>query len=317
MLLDKDWHFLFVTGEEGFPIRVSPNPHLGVLVPEPFSYLKRLNTPHTYKHIGFSEDFYSGGVHTAVAVTQYCMNHRPDVVFICCQYLEGAFDDGLVLQVLRGMKIPVVLMWLDSFMEGYRRRIENFKKWASCQLVFDNPLFNEPGCFYTGPPIRDTLFTTCNKDINVSFTGNWNNYGGREAYLQAVEDLGLWKGGGKGYKWEPGEFYDTVIQRSKIVLNFPWSYDCSNVQVKARVYEATAAGALLLEGRNPLTPLVFRENIDYAPFDSPEDLRRKVGYFLENEAEREKIARTGQERCWSLYGMEQWWERVLRRVFDA
>lgn len=83
----------------------------------------------------------------------------------------------------------------------------------------------------------------------------------------------------------------TVYGRSKIVLNASINGD-----VNMRVFEAMAAGALLVTDRigNGLADL-FEEGIHFVAYEGPDDARRKIDHYLEHGEEREKIACAGQE----------------------
>lgn len=80
------------------------------------------------------------------------------------------------------------------------------------------------------------------------------------------------------------------LSSSKIVFNMSLNKD-----LNYRVFESMACGALLITDRinNGLCEL-FIENFDIVIYDSFDDLKFKIEYYLKNSEERERIAKSGQ-----------------------
>lgn len=64
-----------------------------------------------------------------------------------------------------------------------------------------------------------------------------------------------------------------------------------------RTFEIPACGTLQLAPRNDEIRTFFDENREIVLFDTPEELRDKIDFYLRNDSERERIARAGYERC--------------------
>lgn len=79
--------------------------------------------------------------------------------------------------------------------------------------------------------------------------------------------------------------------QSKIVFNISIVDD-----INMRVFETMATGSFLLTNRIPTIERLFDDKKDLVLYDSLDDMVEKAKYYLENEGEREFIAKTGQEK---------------------
>ncbi len=139
----------------------------------------------------------------------------------------------------------------------------------------------------------DPLPTLSNYNYAVSFVGNY--YPIREEYLKKVSDLGLniwgdkrWAKSSLAHCYQgdqlPNSKFAEVSRHSKINLNIQHEYPCDGVVL--RPFEVLGAGAFLLTENKRDVRKLFKNNV--VSFNSPEDLRKKVIYFLANDKEREK-----------------------------
>lgn len=129
----------------------------------------------------------------------------------------------------------------------------------------------------------------------------------RERYFRAIADLDLhiW-----GYdRWRTSSlshlFHNqtsqaqtqAIIARSRIVVNILTGTDSFQpTAVNIRTFEALSAGTFLLAKDHPILHRHFKVGKELITFTSPQDLRRKVKYYLSHDQEREKIAQTGYNR---------------------
>jgi len=97
-----------------------------------------------------------------------------------------------------------------------------------------------------------------------------------------------------------------VYGQSKIVLNASIHGD-----VNMRVFEAMAAGALLVTDRigNGLSEL-FEEGTHYIGYSTIAEALGKIDYFLEKSAERDRIARAGQQAVLMHHTYGQRWKFI-------
>lgn len=85
-----------------------------------------------------------------------------------------------------------------------------------------------------------------------------------------------------------------VFHMSKINLNFTIPNIKSGIPL--RVWDVLGAGGFLLTNYQAELPLFFKEGEDLVCFDGIEDMWEKVGYYLEHEEERKRIAENGYRK---------------------
>jgi glycosyltransferase involved in cell wall biosynthesis len=104
-----------------------------------------------------------------------------------------------------------------------------------------------------------------------------------------------------------------VYGQSKIVFNASINGD-----VNMRVFEAMAAGALLVTDRvgNGLSDL-FEEDTHYIGYSTISEALEKIGYFLDKSEERENIAHAGQQAVLEHHTYGHRWEFIRQMSDDA
>ena len=85
-----------------------------------------------------------------------------------------------------------------------------------------------------------------------------------------------------------------VFRMSKINLNFTIPNIKSGIPL--RIWDVLGCGGFLLTNYQAEIPYYFKEGEDLVCFDGLEDLCEKVGYYLEHEEERKRIAWTGYHK---------------------
>ncbi|MDM9379620.1 glycosyltransferase [Chlorogloeopsis sp. ULAP01] len=148
-----------------------------------------------------------------------------------------------------------------------------------------------------------------NPIYDVAFIGNWDASRKREQYLKAIADyrLGLW---GSSY-WnthckEPTlknlcqgmcsyQEIPEILGSAKMGLNIlrPQNEEGHNI----RTYEIPATGTLMLSERSRELMNLFAEDKEAVYFSSPNELRQKVEYLLQNHALIESIAQAGYKKA--------------------
>ncbi|MBR8832749.1 MAG: glycosyltransferase [Stigonema ocellatum SAG 48.90 = DSM 106950] len=148
-----------------------------------------------------------------------------------------------------------------------------------------------------------------NPVYDVAFIGNWDSSRKREQYLKAISDyrLGLW---GSNY-WntrvkEPSlkglcqgmcsyREIPEVLGSAKMGLNIlrPQNETGHNI----RTYEIPATGTLMLSERSRELLTLFAEDKEAVYFSSPDELRQKVEYLLQNPTLIESIAEAGYKKA--------------------
>jgi spore maturation protein CgeB len=86
-----------------------------------------------------------------------------------------------------------------------------------------------------------------------------------------------------------------ALSRGAISINI--LRDQNRLSHNMRSYESPACGAFTLSQRSPELIELFHEGEEVAFFDTIEELRQQVAYWLPRDAERIRIARAGLERA--------------------
>jgi spore maturation protein CgeB len=87
---------------------------------------------------------------------------------------------------------------------------------------------------------------------------------------------------------------NTIYNASKIILNIhhQWGKNDANF----RTFEALGAGAFLIDERKKDIVSMFEENEEIVLYEGIDELREKIGYFLDHEEERISIAGRGSAK---------------------
>lgn len=148
-----------------------------------------------------------------------------------------------------------------------------------------------------------------NSLYDVSFIGNWDASRKREQYLKAISNyrLGVW---GSNY-WVTHcretvlknfcngmctyEEIPKVLGSAKMGLNIlrPQNELGHNI----RTFEIPASGTLMLSERSQELLSLFEEDREAVYFSSPDELKQKVEYLLQNESLIESIAKAGYKKA--------------------
>lgn len=170
-------------------------------------------------------------------------------------------------------------------------------------------------------PLPNSLFYQGKgyRDIDVTFLGSTNSYRStRNSYIEALSALEQKGhkcviGGGTSTSRVTMETYAEIYRRSKIVVNFSESVNGKH-QIKGRVFEAIATGALLLESENNLTASTFKPYKDYVPFIDSEDLVRKAEFYLSNPEQLENIVSHSLRTYDRCYTSLKFWSSILQEI---
>ena len=104
-----------------------------------------------------------------------------------------------------------------------------------------------------------------------------------------------------------------VFRMSKINLNFTIPNIKSGIPL--RIWDVLGCGGFLLTNYQAEIPYYFKEGEDLVCFDSLEDLCEKVGYYLEHEEERKRIAWNGYRKVREKHSyIERIRGTILRRL---
>ncbi len=103
-----------------------------------------------------------------------------------------------------------------------------------------------------------------------------------------------------------------VFNACKIVLNthHPQAIRATNL----RTFEVTGSGAFLLSDRREDLTRLYREGEEFVGFESNEDLRAKIAYYLAHPVERVRIAQQGQRRAYAEHTYELRLKQLLALI---
>lgn len=157
--------------------------------------------------------------------------------------------------------------------------------------------------------VLDRLGESPAKDLDVTFVGGLSsNHAQRIELLEAVArafPVDLYLSGLKGipassplYARARGEAWGrdmyNVIRRSKITINSHIDA-AKDMAGNVRLYEATGVGTFLLTDDLPNLPTLFQPGVHVETYRSAAECVDKIRYYLAHDAEREAIAKAGQQ----------------------
>jgi len=157
-------------------------------------------------------------------------------------------------------------------------------------------------------PISLTCVEMSQYACEVVFVGNWDVE--RQRYLSSIIDFDLAIWGGRYWRsrcqdirlrrcWRKKELYGEAMAKafcaSKVSLNIFRKQNKNNHNM--RTFEAPACAVFVLSERSPGAMQFFEEDKEAVYFSSPEELREKLRFYLNNENKRISIAKAGYQRC--------------------
>lgn len=263
-----------------------------------------------------------------------CIEYRPDVMYVYGWWLH--FDDKtqagypalFTLYLIRNLlNIKIVVLLFDQSPQAFSTsdQIVRF-----CDFAFTHEYegyFNKHSLFPHKHILNTATFSPSlfNGDplgirsIKVAFVGGLGGYPEERIQgINALKESGIpieTPGGrGEGQKRLSNEEYAAFFKKSQIVVN--WSRHISKqwFQAKARIFEATLTGAMLLCEECEPVNVWFRPYIDYVPFTGVDDLVDKARYYLSHDEERLKIAEQGHRVAHSKYSAGVIWSDMINHM---
>lgn len=144
------------------------------------------------------------------------------------------------------------------------------------------------------------------KDIDVSFCGQ--NYGDRAAMLHGsgVQCFG------RGWPSSMLDFPDMakVLNRSKISINFSKGADGKS-HIKCRLFEIAASNTLPLCEYADGIEKYYELGKEIVTFNTVEEMREQINYYLRHDIERTQIAKAAYERTLK----DHIWQNRLKPIF--
>jgi len=151
------------------------------------------------------------------------------------------------------------------------------------------------------------------KKYDVVFVGA--KYGTRPIYINYLKEHGI-NVLAKGDGWEDGsagaeEMID-LFNEAKIILGFAGVGINDDIFIlKGRDFEAPLTGSFYMTQYHEELKEYFVAGKDIETYSSKEELLQKVRYYLQNENEREQIAKNGYEKCLNNYTAKASYEKIF------
>lgn len=167
--------------------------------------------------------------------------------------------------------------------------------------------YNENSIFLHQCPdeLLNYKIESCNKTIDCLFIGSMSStmHSDRKKYLDEV-----------GFTYKNGVFgeeHNLLVNQTKINLSFSPT-DSSGVSV--RLYKLMASGGFVLTTPWNGIEKTFKVGEHLDVFNSPEELKEKIDYYLVNENLREKIARCGNKYVLNNFMPNKWASKILELI---
>lgn len=105
-----------------------------------------------------------------------------------------------------------------------------------------------------------------------------------------------------------------VFRSSKINLNITLRSITSGIPLRA--LDIMGAGGFLMSNYQPELAEYFIDGQDIVLFDSPEDMRWKINYYLQHDEERQQIAQNGFEKVKKEFSYDIQLKKMLQLALD-
>lgn len=183
------------------------------------------------------------------------------------------------------------------------RSISSYKRLGKEKEGFSNAFLSQWAC-------NHFLYKNLNlpKSYDVSFVGRCND--GREGFITSLKKKGInvttfgqgWKNGSRVSQAELIKIYN----QSKISLNMSFaSRDSKILSTKGRDFEVPGCGSLLLTKDTEEIAEYFVPGKEIITYEDANDAAEKIKYYLNDEDERERIAKKGYERVMKVHTYEK------------
>lgn len=245
-------------------------------------------------------------------------------------YLSGKNTDPKILQRM-GEKGAIIcnFCWDDNL--GFRGKMRE-GRWsgpAALASMVDINLTNSPnsivkymvegGVSFFWPPGADSDMHKPYDmpfEYEVSFVGQ--KYGWRSQFISRLRKTGInIITFGKG--WKNGELSNekmvTLYSRSRINLGFAGvGYSKKLMCLKGRDFEVPMSGGLYLTQANPELSLAYDVGKEIITYKDEKDCAEKIGWFLNNPEEAERIRKSGRERALRDHTWEKRFDEIFRLI---
>jgi hypothetical protein len=256
----------------------------------------------------------------------YCQIYKPDVVVVSPLIdMQMIHPTTVQPETLSKLGVPVVTFWWDTVFIKRMEFVDQFAPHVDLCVIVDRhdyeTMYPEK-CTHLWVPQDTSIF--CNPDktrnLDVVFMGRIDGHSSRRRSIKLLQQCGINLHIGGGQRTSELEIadYADIFQRAKIVLNFSWASESVPTvvpkQMKARIFETTLCGAMLLDSDNPYTPNWLEPGKDYVSFGNDKELISNIYYYLSEVEARQKIADSGCKKASDHYNAKRFWTEVFNKI---
>ncbi len=212
-------------------------------------------------------------------------------------------DNNFVPGILKAKDFHHTLRAYDFVFTTKSQNVSRYRALGQ-EHSFFIPSAYEPSIHH---PIADEFSHYTNRPIDVGFIGTYDH--SRTALLETVgwNQVNVWGDHWRRYS-QYYKYRDRIHPRA--IYDFEFADVTSHTKCSlgllreeaedlhtTRTFEIPACGSLQFAPRNEEILNYFEENKEIVCFQSPEELRDKLIYYLKHDWQRAQIAQKGYERC--------------------
>jgi len=216
----------------------------------------------------------------------------------------------------------LIFLWGDCQIPLFKVNIDKLSNISDLNIItssFFLKSFNQKKNIYLYDPIENSfIYDKDKKEIDVLYIGQFkperiNFLFALESHLKNKKNCNyLFSSKTKNFI-DYKKYYE-LYRKSKIIINF--SRTIFNLSVlNGRALQTTMSNSLFLEQISDITPYYFIPYKEYIPFRSPQDLIKKIDYFLINEEERKKISYNAYNKSINFYNSRNYWKNILYKLY--
>ncbi len=261
------------------------------------------------------------------AFTQILDRLKPDVVMVDClpPLILRGLNPGLMVDMKETFGFRLVCIIRDAHCDAMPL-LDAWLPACDSMVVFEplSPVLgpdrapeNHKVVVVPVPALHGHFLQRSDRDLGLTFAGsvNWQSRYMLLAILM-TEDIAFTAlfGTARARETPDAASYARFLGRSRAVLNVS-RHTREHHLVTGRVWEAIAAGSLLVEQNNSSTPQFFTPYRHYLPWTDPADIVH-IAHFIQHRPDlAEQVAAEGHRWALRHYGVERLWSTVLDCAF--
>jgi hypothetical protein len=256
----------------------------------------------------------------------YCQIYQPDLVVVSPLIdMQMIHPTTVQPETLGKLDVPVATIWWDTVFVKRMGFVDMFAPHVDLCVIIDRHDYvteHPTKCTHLWCPQDIEIFNNPKKerDLDIVFLGRVDGHPKRKSAINMLKSCGVKLEIGGGQRTSDLEItkYADMFQRAKIVLNFSWAINTVPTivpyQMKARIFEATLCGAMLLDSENPYTGNWFETGVDYISFANDKELLTEVDRYLEDDNKRLEVAYRGCKKASDNYNAVKFWSKIFEKT---